>query len=216
LSYKGFIGMEYIAYCRTSTKEQNNGLEAQQNAIQRFIDSDGGILVDMFIEQVSGAENDRIELNKALALCTKHGYTLLIHKLDRLSRRVSFIANLMETKINLKVCTIPNADNFQLHLFSALAEQERAWISSRTKEALAVRKAAGVKLGCPLNDERAKEASSFAISMKATIESIKSNGIVSMNGIAKELNRLEYPTRSGGAWYAKTISNYMDKIAKAA
>ena len=66
-----------------------------------------------------------------------------VSKLDRLSRKVSFIAQLMESSIQLKVAELPQADTFQLHIYSVLAEQERKLISDRTKQALAVRKSQG-------------------------------------------------------------------------
>ena len=114
----------YIAYRRTSTGSQNNGLEAQQNAINAFIEAQGGEIVESYVEQVSGRKNEREELNKAIKACKKHGATLLVSKLDRLSRRVSFIALLMESSISLKVCEHPDADTFMLHLRAILSEEE--------------------------------------------------------------------------------------------
>ena len=137
--------MEYVSYIRTSLKSQNNGLEAQQRVIDSYIASNGGNVVQCYVEQVSGAKNEREELNKALAHCKRTGATLLVAKLDRVSRRVSFIASLMESSINLKVAELPNADPFQLHIYAALAEQERKLISQRTKAALNVLKSKGVK-----------------------------------------------------------------------
>jgi len=100
------------------------------------------------VEVQSGSNNDRGELNKAVSLAKSENAILLIAKLDRLSRKVSFIASMMEDKrLQIKVCSMPHADNFQLHIYAALAEQEREFISMRTKAGLAAAKAKGVKLG---------------------------------------------------------------------
>jgi DNA invertase Pin-like site-specific DNA recombinase len=211
--------MEYVSYIRTSTKEQNIGLEAQQTTIDNFLKSYGGEIVETFIEQVSGSKNDRIELTKALTLCKKNGYTLLSAKLDRISRKVSFIANLMESKISFKVAEMPSADTFQLHIYAALGEQERNLISMRTKQALAVRKRQGVKLGengKVLAAKYKKEASNFANGLTDIISELKASGITSLYGISKCLNERKIKTRKGGKWYPQTVSNYLAKILNAA
>lgn len=203
----------YIAYIRTSTDAQINGLEAQNKAIKDFVASQSGAeIISTYVEQVSGAINNRAELNKALKEAKKTGATLLVSKLDRLSRRVSFIANLMETNINLAVCSMPSATTFQLHLFACLAEEERRWISSRTKAALAVRKEQGVKLGSPLNPVRAQERVNFAASLKPKFDELQKQGITSLYAISKSLNADGIPTHSGGKWYPTTVKNYLEAI----
>lgn len=198
---------KYIAYIRTSTKSQHNGLEAQQEAIESFISSHGGDVVLTYVEQVSGAKDNREELQKAIKACKKEGATLLVSKLDRLSRKVSFIANLMETNINLTVCSMPSASTFQLHLFACLAEEERRWISERTKAALAVRKAQGVKLGNPKAAEQGDIAKSFALTIKPKLEELTSKGITSLYAISKHLNEEGIKTFAGGKWYPQTVKN---------
>ena len=204
--------MSYISYIRTSTDKQNIGLDAQRNTIANYIKAYGGDVVAEYVEQVSGTKNDRVELNKALSRCKKEGHTLLVAKLDRISRRVSFIANLMESNIQFKVAELPNADPFQLHIYSALAEQERQLISRRTKEALAVRKAQGVELGKygkVLAQKNREEKLNFANQIMPLIREIKESGISSYNAIAKELNNRKVPTVNNGKWYATTVKNYM-------
>ncbi len=204
--------MSYISYIRTSTDKQNLGLDAQRNTIANYISSNGGDIVAEYVEQVSGAKNDRKELNKALAQCKKEGHTLLVAKLDRISRRVSFIANLMESNVQFKVAELPNADPFQLHIYSALAEQEKLLISSRTKQALAIKKAQGVELGKHgkvLAKKNHKAKMDFVNKVMPTILEIKDSGINTYNGIAKELNTRRIPTVNNGKWYAATVKNYM-------
>lgn len=205
--------MDYISYIRTSLKSQNNGLEAQNRVLEAFVASNGGNVLETYVEQVSGARNDRQELNKALNHCKRTGATLLVAKLDRVSRRVSFIASLMESNINLKVAELPNADAFQLHIYAALAEQERKLISQRTKSALRLLKSKGVQLGSPLNKVRQKEAKAFAVKIKPIIDDLKSQGICSLNKIANALNERKVQTFNGGKWYATTVKNTLGYLA---
>lgn len=130
-----------VAYIRVSTKSQGDsglGLEAQRDYIQRAAQANGWSVIGEFVDVVSGklALEDRPEGAKALAMCKQHNAQLLVAKLDRLSRSVLHIAQLME-QVDFKVATMPQADKFQLHLFAALAQQEREFIATRTKEALA-------------------------------------------------------------------------------
>ena len=204
---------KYTVYIRTSTSSQLNGLDAQQAAVDSFIKAYGGTVEATFTEQESGAKDNRQELQKALAYCKKHGATLLVSKLDRISRKVSFISQLMESSIDLRVCDLPNSDTFQLHIYAALAEQERKLISRRTSEALAVRKAAGVKLGCPLPQFSSDGAVDFAMKMKPIINDLQDRGFKSLNKVASQLNEMGIPTRAGGKWYARTVKNTLSYVA---
>ena len=205
--------MKYISYIRTSTKTQHNGLEAQRNAIERFIYMSGGEVIKVYMEQESGAKDNRTELSKALAQCKKLKATLLVAKLDRVSRKVSFIATLMESNITLKVCDMPHADTFQLHIYAALAEQERQMISQRTKAALAVKKAQGVVLGRGDKVQVAKDARTFALTILPQIDAIRANGVKSLRGIAKALNAKGIKARSGGVWESKQVSRILTNAA---
>ena len=145
---------KYVLYYRVSTKRQGksgNGLEAQKRDIQLFLDThteEPFEVLGEYQDIESGRSDDRSELQKAIALCKKEKATLLVSKLDRLSRKVSYIASLMEDKkLNFRVASMPHADKFQLHIYAALAEQERDFISTRTKAALASVKAKGTLLG---------------------------------------------------------------------
>ena len=144
----------YVTYRRVSTEEQGKsglGLEAQDRDIRLYLETyspEPWEIVGEFLEVESGGNSDRPELTKAIALARKSKAVLLVSKLDRLSRKVSFIASLMEDKrLTFRVASMPHADAFQLHIYAALAEQERDFISLRTKAALKEAKARGVKLG---------------------------------------------------------------------
>jgi DNA invertase Pin-like site-specific DNA recombinase len=128
--------MNVVAYIRVSTKGQGEsglGLEAQRSYIETAAKQNGWTVVAEFSETISGTTPplQRPECSKAIA----QGLPLVVAKLDRLSRDVEHIASLMK-RVDFKVATMPQADKFQLHLFAALAEQERAFISQRTKDAL--------------------------------------------------------------------------------
>ena len=128
---------KYVAYIRVSTTKQELGLESQLNIINNYIGKNDTIL-KLFTEKESGRNNNRIELSKAIAYTKNNDAILLIAKLDRLSRNVTFISTLMDSKVHFKACDIPTADNFTIHIFAALAEREVGMIRERTKAALGV------------------------------------------------------------------------------
>ena len=140
---------KYVAYYRVSTKQQGKsglGLAAQREIVGRFIGEDKS-LIGEYEEIESGRKDKRESLCKAIAHAKREKAKLLIARLDRFSRRVSFIANLMEEGIGLTVAEMPTATDFQLHIFAALAQEERRLISERTKAALQQAKKRGVELG---------------------------------------------------------------------
>lgn len=139
----------YIAYYRVSTKKQSLGLDAQQVTVNNYISVNGGTLVSEYREKESGKKDYRVELNKAIEECKRCGATLIIAKLDRLSRNITFIFTLRDSGVDFIACDLPQFNTLTLAIFSALAQQERELISQRTKNALAVLKAKGVKLGRP-------------------------------------------------------------------
>jgi DNA invertase Pin-like site-specific DNA recombinase len=143
----------YIAYYRVSTKGQEQsglGLEAQRKVVENFVKNKGSILEE-FCDIESGKNDSRKELSKAINLANQKGATLLIAKLDRLSRNLTFISSLMDSGVKFLCCDLPEANEFTIHIFAALAQQERKMISQRTKAALEVKKKAGIRLGSPKN-----------------------------------------------------------------
>jgi DNA invertase Pin-like site-specific DNA recombinase len=141
---------QFVTYYRVSTDRQGRsglGLEAQREAVARYLASVGGNLVAEHTEIETGKRNDRPELAKALAVCRKRRTKLVIAKLDRLSRNVAFIAALMDSNVEFVACDNPHAARLTLHILAAVAEHEREMISIRTKAALAAAKARGKALG---------------------------------------------------------------------
>ena len=142
----------YVSYLRQSTKKQslsNLGIEAQREIIQKHL---GQIQpIAEFVETESGKKTDRPKLAEALKLCRKTKSTLIVAKLDRLSRNVAFTSKLLESDVEIKFCDFPEANRLVLHIIASIAEYEAGLISTRTKQALKAKKARGVRLGKPEN-----------------------------------------------------------------
>lgn len=219
---------KYVIYRRVSSKSQGEsglGLEAQDRDIALFLDNYSDTpfeVLDTFTDVLSGADAHRPELQKAIELAKKEGAELLVSKLDRLSRKVSFIAALMDDKaLNIKVASMPNADAFQLHIYAALAEQERNFISLRTKQALAAAKARGVKLGglrdkTMKRNEAAKKAADAAADRVASIIVPMRDSGSSYQKIADALNAANVPTPRGKKWAAMSVKNAADRLSSRA
>ncbi len=218
----------YIIYRRVSTKEQGRsglGLDAQDRDIAIFLERFSPLpyeLLGTYTDILSGADSDRPELASALDLARKTGATLLVSKLDRLSRKVSVVAALMENKrVTFRAAQMPNADNFQLHIYAALAEQEREFISARTKAALAAAKARGTKLG-GLRDKTMKR--NEVVKANAAARAEKVAGLIvplreagkPLRQIAEHLNNAGVATARGGQWQASQVKRVLDRLASSA
>ena len=214
-----------IGYARVSTARQGRsglGLGAQQEALSRFAKAEGFDLVRVFVEIETGKGADALEhrpqLAAALREARRQRCSVAVSKLDRLSRDVAFISNLMAHRVPFMVTELgADVDPFILHLYAALAEKERALISRRTKEALAAAKAKGVVLGGPnLRAARKKAAVSIknradqrAANVLPIIREIRAAGARSLHQIAAALNARGVTTPRGGRWYAKSVSNVL-------
>lgn len=209
--------VQAVAYMRVSTKSQGKsglGLEAQKERIERFLAASGGVLLAEYVDVESGAKNDRDALNRAIAHVKKVNGTLVIAKLDRISRRVSFIAALMESGINFKVAEMGDATEFQLHIYAALAQEERRLISERTKAALSAARQKGIRLGkngCVLAKNNKAAALGFAETVKNKILELRSCGL-SFKDIASELNKSGVLSFTGGQWYGTTVQRAYTRI----
>ena len=142
----------YIAYLRQSTKKQEVsglGIEAQREIIHNYLRDK--IPLAEYVETESGKKCDRPVLQQALKHCRKSGATLIVAKLDRLSRNVAFTSKLLEADVEIVFCDFPQANKLVLHIIAAIAEYEAGLISTRTKQSLRAKKARGMKLGKPQN-----------------------------------------------------------------
>jgi len=216
---------KYCIYRRVSTRSQATsglGLEAQDRDIALFLDNYSDIpfeVLGTFTDVQSGADAHRPELQKAIELAKAEGAELLVSKLDRLSRKVSFIGALTDDKcLKIRVASMPNADKFQLHIYAVLAEQERDFISIRTKQALTAAKARGVKLGglrdkTMKRNEAAKEAADAAANRVASIVLPMRESGASYQRIADALNAADVPTPRGKKWAAMSVKNAADRLS---
>ena len=218
--------IKYIAYYRVSTAKQGQsglGLEAQQASVSDYLSTANGELIAEFTEVHSGKDNHRPELDKALRKCRLTGATLLIAKLDRLSRNAAFLMNLQKSAINFVAVDMPEANNLTIGLMACLADYESEMISKRTKEALKAAKARGVKLGNPKLDEvrytdtvaatkaRVEKAKARNAEIREVINEIRGSTKtpLSLRAIAKRLNVAGYTTARGKDWKATSVMRVM-------
>jgi len=184
-------------------------LEAQQTALANFAKAEGYTLIETFQEIETGKGADaldrRPQLSAAIKTAKKVKAPILVAKLDRLSRDVHFISGLMTHKIPFIVTALgAGADPFMLHIYAAVAEQERRAISQRTKEALAAAKSRGVKLG-GLNAKGIKNRDAAKERARALLPILAELNGMSARAIAAQLNVRNVPTPNGGPWYAVTV-----------
>ncbi len=216
--------IKYVIYRRVSTKEQGKsglGLEAQTRDITAYLEyySDQPYkVIGDYTDILSGSEDIRPQLEQALAVVKKEKAILLVAKIDRLSRKVSFIATLMEDKtIQFKVANLPQADKMQLHLYAMLAEQERDFISQRTKSALREAKARGVKLGglrdltLKRNQVRQANALSQAKSLESIVKPLRKQGM-KVAHITEALNQANIRAPKGGLWSSVQVSRVLTRL----
>ncbi|MET4455451.1 recombinase family protein [Bradyrhizobium sp. RT3b] len=202
----------FISYFRVSTERQGKsglGLAAQQRKISEFV-SGAGTLIAEFCDVQSGKDDSRVELHRAIQLAKRENAKIVIARLDRFSRRVSFIASILEQGIGLVCAEMPNASDFQLHIFAALAQEERRLISERTKAALAEAKRRGTILGSNgrnLAAKNRKAADEFASQLREKLDADVLRR--SYSEIARHLNDAGVTTVTGGKFYPQTVKNYL-------
>ena len=217
-----------VAYLRVSTQRQQRsglGIEAQRAAIQQFAANDTLAIGAEFVEFESGKGADaldrRPQLAAALAAAKASKCSVVVAKLDRLSRDVAFVAGLMAQRVPFIVAELGrDADPFMLHLYAALAEKERRLISERTKAALTAKKASGIRLGNPRNLRLAGSrgraiqitaADEFAQTVLPVIRAIQAEGTTSFASIASVLNAHGVKSARGGKWHGSSVANVLGR-----
>lgn len=217
---------ELVAYYRVSTQQQGRsglGLDAQRAAVAAFAAMRGRTVIAEYIDIQSGKGHDALSRRPKLAAALDHvkraGATLAVAKLDRLARSVAFISGLMAQRVRFLATEFPDADEFMLHIYAAMAEQERKAISERTKAALSAAKVRGTVLGNPdmprirLMAAATKDmiANEFAAQVIPSITGITSRGARTLRAIAAELDRMKVATASGGPWSAQSVANILTR-----
>ena len=227
---------KFVAYYRVSTDRQGAsglGLEAQREAVTRYLNGGSWSIVAEFTEIESGRRADRPELEKALAAARLHRCPLVVSKLDRLTRSVAFLSRLLESGVDLRFADLPQLEGatgrFLLQQMAAVAELEAGLISRRTREALAVAKAKGTRLGGARirrsdgqqvtvsaearrrgADRVRAKARERAADLLPTIAELQDQGCTSMRGIAAALNDRMIPTaRGNGRWTAVQVGRIL-------
>jgi len=223
---------KFVGYLRVSTAKQGangNGMAAQEDALTVFVrarSADAKLLAS-YIEVESGKRNDRPELAKAMEHARLTGATLLIAKLDRLSRNAHFLLGLQEAGVKFVAADMPEANEMVVGIMAVIAQAERKMISARTKAALQAARVRGVKLGNPngaaaFGDKRGSAqgvaalkagAQERADGLRAIVNDIRTAGVTSANGIARALNEREIAARRGGRWTARTVLDVLARLA---
>jgi DNA invertase Pin-like site-specific DNA recombinase len=217
-----------IAYIRVSTVGQGRsglGIEAQREAIARFAEAEGLTILAEHVEVETGKGADALDrrpvLAAALAAAKKAKGAVVVAKLDRLSRDVAFIANLMTQRVPfLSVELGADCDPFMLHIYAALAQQERRLISERTRAALAAKKAQGANLGNRTNLAEARQkgqetiqkgADAFAANVLPVIRELQAAGASTFAALADALNARGVRTARGGTWHGSSVRNVINR-----
>jgi DNA invertase Pin-like site-specific DNA recombinase len=214
------IAPRWVAYYRVSTAKQGAsglGIEAQTDAVTKFVAGRGGEIVASFTETESGKKaSNRPALITALALCRKRQATLVIAKLDRLARNVHFISGLLESNVLFVAADQPTKDRFMLHLQAAFAEEEGRRISLRTKEALAAAKRRGVDIGATgrvLAARHKEKALERAGSFRMIFHELHQRGIQKPVQIAEALNQMGVvPPGGNGRWHRVTVHRTLRRL----
>ena len=225
--------MRLVAYERVSTARQGQsglGLEAQRRQIAEFAATRGAEVLARFTEVESGRKADRPELAKALHLAKVTGATLVIAKLDRLSRNAAFLLALRDSGVRFVAVDMPEANDLTVGIMALVAQAEREAISRRTKEALAAAKARGVKLGNPngaaslrragkggaaLRAAVSANAAAFAADLAPVLADIRSAGHTSLRAMATELTARGIRTRRGGEWCVGNVKALLMRCSSA-
>jgi DNA invertase Pin-like site-specific DNA recombinase len=218
-----------IAYLRVSTQGQQRsglGIEAQRAAIERFAAAESLLITAEYseFETRKGADalDRRPQLAAALASARRAKCSIVVSKLDRLSRDVAFVSGLMSQRVAFIVAELGrDADPFMLHLYAALAEKERRLISERTTAALQAKKASGAKLGNPTNlcvagsigrIAQAQVADEFATNLMPVVQAIRNAGALTLGEIANALNGRGVRPARGSKWHRSSVRNLIARI----
>ena len=217
---------KFIEYLRVSTRGQGAsglGLDAQKEIIRNYLK--GVEPISSFVEVESGRHNDRPKLQEALKMCRKEKATLIVAKLDRLSRNVAFTSKLLESDVEIKFCDFPEANRLVLHIVSSIAEYEANLIRTRTRQALEAKRARGEPLGKPENfiNNQDKAVANSRKTIKAKADSnpnnkraiamlrVLANNTSNLSEMARVLNREGFSTSKGGQFTAQQAKILLER-----
>ena len=216
----------FVSYLRVSTLKQGQsglGLEAQRKAVEDYLNGGDWTVIEEMVEIESGKNNRRPKLMEAIDLCKASGATLVVAKIDRLTRDAAFLLNLKDAGIEFIAADMPEANRLTIGIMALVAEQEREAISQRTKAALAAARARGIQLGAYKDgkfvgrvgtaaDAKAASEARTALYRRRSMErlpmiaKVDPEGVLSLRAIAQKLNDMRVPTVSeNGSWSANSV-----------
>lgn len=219
-----------VAYYRVSTDKQGRsglGLAAQRFAVEELCRIRNWQLIAPPYEEIeSGKRNDRPELLNAIERCRQTGATLVIAKLDRLSRNAAFLLTLRDSGVKFVAADMPDANELTIGIMALVAQQEREAISGRTKAALAAAKARGTRLGNPNGvaafkgrigshagaEALRRMADEHAELMRPVVERLQHEGHTSLGALSRKLNDEGMVTPRGGKWHASSVRNLLARL----
>lgn len=222
----------FVAYYRVSTKRQGAsglGLEAQKQQVQDYLNGGQWELLEEFTEVESGRRNTRPELSKAIEFAQMMGATLVVAKLDRLSRDAAFLLKLRDDDVDFVCADLPDVNRMTVGVLALVAEYEAEQISKRTKAALAAAKARGKKLGTDNSAAlraagkgnrdavaKIKADADKQARRKATLVRQLLNDGKNAGQIAEHMNEIGVPTPRGGRWYDTSVRRLISRIEREA
>jgi len=214
-----------VCYLRVSTSRQGSsglGLEAQLQAVQQYATSMSAHITATYTEIETGKLNTRPQLAQALHLAKVTGATLVIAKLDRLSRNAAFLMTLQDAGVRFIAADLPQANNLTIGIMALVAQQEAEAISKRTREALQAAKRRGQVLGNPNGAAALKNTAAISVikakadhhaaDLRSVINSLKGEGIISLGSIAKALNERGILTPRRRTWHKTSVSNLLARL----
>lgn len=222
--------MRVVVYYRVSTVRQGRsglGLEAQQAAVAEFVRGRNAEVLAEYTEVESGKRNERPELARALLRSKVTASTLVIAKLDRLSRNAAFLLQLRDTGVRFVAADLPDACEATVGILAVIAERERKAISERTKAALGAAKARGTRLGNPNGAAALRRAGkgnaaaieavragadAKAMDLAPVIVELQQQGAITLGAIAHALNAGGFTTPRGGSWHRSSVRNLLQRL----
>ena len=224
----------FVAYYRVSTSQQGRsglGIEGQRETVKRFLTAEGGGWppISSYVETESGRRSDRPQLAKALAACRAHGATLVVAKVDRLTRSSAFLETLQRGSVEVRFCDLPDIKGatgaFLLAQMASVAQLEAGLISERTKAALAAKVArdgqwdrnASHHLVPGAGQKAAAAAAKAQAARRAedladAVAELRAAGHTSLRAIAEGLNERGVPTPRGATWGASSVRNLLERV----
>jgi DNA invertase Pin-like site-specific DNA recombinase len=223
--------VKFVSYLRVSTDKQGRsglGLEAQREAVLRYLNGGQWKLVAEYVEVESGKRNSRPQLQAAISHAKATGAKLVIARLDRLARNLHFVSSLQERGVDFVAADMPDANRLTVHIIAAVAESVGRAISENTRTALAAAKARGVKLGNP-NGARAlrgkqignadavakikANASQRALDLAGIVSTLQASGLTTVRSIAEALNDQGIPAPRGDTWHPTAVSRLLTRLS---